>query len=63
MAYSLFAEWEFVYDTARRHAVQGLIYDALEKLTEGNIPPELAARWALEVVRLEKEYGKSPSTN
>lgn len=51
-------EWEFLYATARRHAVQGLVYDSLENVRGGSIPPELAARWAMETVRLEKEYGK-----
>jgi len=51
-------EWEFLYATAKRHAVQGLIYDALEKVEESSIPGELAAKWALEVSALEKNYDK-----
>lgn len=55
-------EWEFLYATARRQAVQGLIYDSLEMAGESSIPADLAARWALETVRLEQNYEKVKRT-
>ena len=46
--------WQAVYSIARRHAVQGIMFDAVEALPAGSgLPLDLSARWMLEVRSLE----------
>ena len=56
------SEWEFLYDTSSRQAVQGLVYDALEQAPESNIPEDLAARWLMEIGEIEKNYARIEET-
>lgn len=50
------AGWWFVYETARRHAVHGVLFDVIEKLPAGSgIPEELAADWLMDVRKIEAD--------
>lgn len=50
-------EWNDVYDLSRRHAVQGVAYDAFRDMPKGHGPGvRLAARWMMEVNRISERY-------
>lgn len=51
------ADWQFVYDTAVRHCVQGVTYDAVKDLPAGSgVSPVLAARWLSDALQAERDY-------
>lgn len=52
-------EWRCLYDESRKHAVQGIMFDAVRRLPDGvGMPAVLAAEWLVESGRVEKVYGK-----
>lgn len=53
------AGWMFIYETARRHAVHGVLFDVIEKLPAGSgIPEELAADWLMDVRKIEADNSR-----
>lgn len=55
-------DWQFIYDTASRHSVQGVMFDVVETLPAGSgLPASLAARW-LDDTRKIEEAGRRISS-
>ena len=53
-------EWQAVYDLARRHTVQGMLYDVVKELPSGcGISRQLAAEWMLETYGIERDYARN----
>ena len=53
------ADWQFIYDTAVRHCVQGVMYDAVKDLPAGSgVSPVLAAGWLSDALQAERDYAR-----
>lgn len=47
--------WEDVYNLARKHTVEAVVFDAFKYLPKDSLPPEtLLARWVVQIERIEK---------
>ena len=50
-------DWGSIYRTACRHCVQGIMFDAVQRLPAGSgITPTLAAMWLRDAMKIESEY-------
>lgn len=55
-------DWESIYRTASRHCVQGIMFDAVQRLPSGSgMTPTLAALWLRDAMKIESEYGRIKS--
>ena len=55
-------DWEGIYRTACRHCVQGIMFDAVQRLPSGSgLTPSLAAMWLRDAMKAESEYERIKS--
>lgn len=51
------AEWAWVYDTACRHTVQGVLYEGVQRLPAAHVPPQpLVISWTAATLHIEQAY-------